>query len=139
MAGKRTHRSAEEELLIKEAGFDPSIGMRSVPNVPNNHVPGIYFAAAVGANLIKIGTLVDNSKVQRRLDVLQPGCPYQLQHLFTLAPANRLDGARLHKVFEEYSVRNGWFKCKGRLKGYLQYAAFDPEGARCRMLSQLLY
>ena len=135
---KKTHMSSEELLLIKEAGFDTGVGLNLYSDDVDGRDGGVYFLTAVGAGMVKIGTVVDISNVQKRIDLLQAGCPYLLKHQFTLSPAGRMEESRLHKMFAEYLIRGEWYWCKGRLKAYLQHAAFDPVAARQRMLLQLI-
>lgn len=89
--------------------------------------PVVYFALAVGGNLIKIGTVVDAGRVAKRMALLQPGCPYDLKVLLVLAGFGRREEVRLHRLYAPYCFRGEWFRCEGELKALLQMA--HVEGA----------
>ncbi|QFT81174.1 hypothetical protein FIU89_11190 [Roseovarius sp. THAF27] len=129
--------SAEELLLLQEAGFDERDGTRAVVANQVSQVSGIYFLSAAGANLIKIGFVQNIDKIARRVDALQAGCPYALVNVFVARGASRREEWRAHRLFEEYRFRAEWFRCDGRLKSFLQFAVAYPDEASRRLRLQL--
>lgn len=100
--------------------------------------PAVYFALAVGGNLIKIGTVADIRLVQRRMELLQPGCPYALKVLLIVPGCGRQEEVRLHRLYRPYKFRSEWFRCEGRLKTMLQIAAVEgDDAAMCVLFSQI--
>ncbi|MBL9048482.1 MAG: GIY-YIG nuclease family protein, partial [Tabrizicola sp.] len=88
-------------------------------------VPVVYFALAVGGNLVKIGTVVGAERVEKRMALLQPGCPYDLKVLLVLPEFGRREEVRLHRLYAAYCHRGEWFRCEGDLKAMLQTAHVD--------------
>lgn len=99
--------------------------------------PGIYFFAAAGINLIKIGYVRKSRCALERLHHLQPGCPYRLQLLFVLSGVGRREESRFHKLFAEYNHEREWFRCEGRLKEMMQLAMAAPDRAVTEFLDYL--
>ena len=98
------------------------------------HVPVVYFALAVGANLIKIGTVVGAHRVEKRMELLQPGCPFDLKVLLIAPGFGRREEARIHRAFAGQWHRGEWFRCEGRLKEVLQLACIEGADAACARL-----
>lgn len=114
-------------LAGKDLGADAAInrGTRSatrIEAVPERTpgVPVVYFALAVGANLVKIGTVVDARRVQKRMELLQPGCPFDLKVMLVLPGFGRREEARLHRLYAAQALPAEWFRCDGELKELLQ-------------------
>jgi hypothetical protein len=121
-------------LAGKEHGADRDLGqdtrtarVYSPAPAPSQSVPVVYFALAVGGNLIKIGTVVDAGRVAKRMALLQPGCPYDLKVLLVLPGFGRREEVQLHRLYAPYCFRGEWFRCEGELKAMLQIA--HVEGA----------
>lgn len=87
-----------------------------------NPVPCVYMVEAVGADLIKIGTVRDANNLQRRLQNIQAGCPYDLRIVYVFFDRGRLDESRLHKRFDAFRFRSEWFKCEGDVKEFADAA-----------------
>jgi hypothetical protein len=96
--------------------------------------PVVYFALAVGANMVKIGTVVEEARVARRMDLLQPGCPYELKVLLILPGFGRREEAKLHRLFAAQAFRGEWFRCDGALKELLQLAHVEGKEAAISLL-----
>ena len=107
--------------------------------VRHDPVQAVYFALAVGGNMIKIGMVADVDYVQRRMELLQPGCPYDLKVLLVVPSFGRREEARLHRIYAEYQFRSEWFRCDGRLKTLLQIAAADGQVAARDHLVMILF
>lgn len=116
-------------LAGKHHGADRGLGpdartsrviTQSAPNAAQ--VPVVYFALAVGGNLVKIGTVVGAERVEKRMAMLQPGCPYDLKVLLVLPGYGRREEARLHRLFAAQAFRSEWFRCDGELKELLLVA-----------------
>lgn len=101
--------------------------------------PGLYFFAAAGVNLIKIGYVHKSRRALDRLNALQPGCPYRLQLLFVLSGVGRLEESRFHKLFAEYNHEREWFRCEGKLKEMMQLAIAAPDLAATEFLDYLRF
>lgn len=119
-------------LQGKHHGADRDLGhdtrtarVYSPATTPSSAVPVVYFALAVGANLVKIGTVVGADRVAKRMALLQPGCPYDLKVLLVLPCFGRREEVRLHRLYAAYCHRGEWFRCEGDLKAMLQTAHVD--------------
>lgn len=112
---------------------------RIIKKEKSDEDPGLYFFAAAGINLIKIGYVRKSRCVLERLNTLQPGCPYRLQLLFVLAGAGRLEESRFHKLFAEYNHEREWFRCEGKLKEMMQLAIAAPDLAATEFLDYLRF
>jgi hypothetical protein len=110
---------------------------RIIKKEPIDDVPGVYFFAAAGVNLIKIGYVRKSRCAIERLHALQPGCPYRLHLLFVLSGVTRLDESRLHKLFAEYNHDREWFRCEGKLKEIMQLAIAMPDMAATEFMDYL--
>lgn len=122
-------------------GFDApdeseKVGTRRTAIVPRQCVSGVYFLGAGGADLVKIGTVLDVAKVALRIDTLQAGCPYPLVLLFVVAPAGRHEESRMHRWFKSEHFRGEWYRYQGALAGFLGRALLDPVSARDEALAR---
>lgn len=108
-----------------------SLRWRAMPTEPYLTAPwneypngkrGIYFIAAEGTNLIKIGYAKD---VYSRLGTIGAGCPYPMRVL-TVIPGAIEDEHRLHLRFKEYNFHHEWFRLEGELLAFV-----DELLARC--------
>ena len=116
-------------LQGKQHGADRDLGedtrtarVYSPANTPSRVVPVVYFALAVGSNLVKIGTVVSAGRLDKRMAILQPGCPYDLKVLLVLPGFGRREEVRLHRLYAAQCFRGEWFRCDGALKDLLQVA-----------------
>lgn len=76
---------------------------------------GIYFVAAEGTDLVKIGYAID---VSSRINAISAGCPYPMRVLAVI-PGEIPDEHKLHRRFRMYHVHNEWFRIDGDLRSYL--------------------
>ena len=116
----------------RSPGADQLIGRESrtariwsQDNAKAETIPLVYFALAVGGNLIKIGTVAGEHRLDQRMALLQPGCPYELKVLLALPGFGRREEARLHRLYAAHVFRGEWFWCEGELKALLQLAHVD--------------
>ena len=106
------------------------VGVRRTTIAPRQCVSGVYFLGAGGADLVKIGTVIDAEKVTFRINTLQAGCPYPLVLLFMIMPAGRHEESRMHRWFKTEHFRGEWYRYRGALAGFLDYALRDPAAAK---------
>lgn len=89
----------------------------------------IYFIGAMGADLVKIGWVLDLEKIDARLDRMRIDCPYPVMPLLTVGPASRVEEARIHKHFLKQHFHGEWFRFEGTLRNLLELGARDEQAA----------
>jgi hypothetical protein len=77
----------------------------------------IYFARAGDTNRIKIGCTID---VDKRLRVLQTGCPEVLRVLLILPRGDYQIETKLHKQFAKRRIQGEWFEYAPEIAYFIQ-------------------
>lgn len=103
---------------------------------PRVSVQGVYFIGACGADMVKIGTIVDIGTIEGRLSRLQTGCPYPLMLLFIISPAGRREESKMHRWFAAEHFRGEWYRYRGELKEFLTLSQREPQQALRRALDR---
>lgn len=120
-------------LFVPDEGMDASIGSsasigRRYTKVAADQKGGaVYVMSTVGGPFAKIGWVKHRNKVEDRRDLIQVGCPYQLQIVATLEVESRRAETVLHKAFVDQHFRGEWFRREGRLLRFIQVTAAYPE------------
>ena len=123
---KRTMSS--EQIMLANEGVTDS-GRRRHPIINASADPAVYFIRTIGAEFLKIGTVLRADTIQQRMALVQTGCPYEL-HLEMLIPgAGRHDERRLHKVFDKSRVRAEWFRIEGVIQEVIVLSKVDHAAA----------
>lgn len=124
-------------MIERQQGFDrKSERTRTKHEViksRDNRRSGLYFVAAAGANLVKIGWVQRLDKIDVRLQRMQTDCPYPVVLLFAMGPATREHEWRVHKRFETQRWHGEWFKVEGPLDDFLHIAAQDADDAKAKL------
>ena len=123
---KRTANGAEHEMLKREGESRLGRIIQASPTYGQAD-PAVYFLRTAGAGFLKIGTLLRLSALQRRIDVVQTGCPYEVKLLYTLNGAGRHEEYRLHKAFDALRARAEWFRIEGELLQLVSMAEKEPD------------
>ena len=76
----------------------------------------VYFLYNNNKNAVKIGSANDP---QERVKGIQSANLDSLELIMTEKGGQKRE-LELHKMFEEYFIRNEWFSCVGRLKKYVK-------------------
>jgi hypothetical protein len=90
------------------------------------YVGWVYFIRYSNGGDVKIGYSGDDP--QRRLKILQTGCPDELT-LIGVQRGTKGDEAELHERFAEYRKRGEWFRWNEKLAGYIARFTTDPVSA----------
>ncbi len=135
---KKTHQSAEDDMIEREGAQPISTGQRSVVRAAADSVSAVYFLAAVGTNLIKIGTILDARKIGDRINTLQAGCPFDLKLIFMLHGAGRSHERKLHARFARCHARGEWFRREEALEAFLDYSTHHVSEASRKIMVAML-
>lgn len=138
MDGRWTKRSrgAEHELLVKEGVS--KVARRMVPAEAVAIDPAIYLLRTVGADFVKVGTLLRVRALQHRLELIQTGCPFPVRLVLVVIGAGRQEEVRLHETFAPLRAHGEWFRIEGAMAAILQLAASDPDAAIALLWSEIL-
>lgn len=101
----------------------------SPPAPKGDHQPCVYFVEAKGVDLVKIGTIIRVSTIQKRIEALQTGCPYELRLAMIVDGGGRREEHRYHKALDHLRFRNEWFRREGVLADMLDAAKVDEKTA----------
>lgn len=120
-------------LFVPDDGMDARIdddsrtGRRITSVVTDPVGGGIYVMSTIGAPFAKIGWVKFLDKVERRMDVIQTGCPYKLQVVAKIAVESRRAETLVHKAFADQHFRGEWFRREGQVRRFVQLAVAFPE------------
>ncbi len=110
-----------EQILLRESAlpedddepFNSEADVVQDGFIPSGQV--VYFLQAQTGGPIKIGWSTD---VKRRLDALQPGCPYPLSILLCVR-GTLFDEQLLHRKFARFRLHGEWFEPAEALLNYI--------------------
>lgn len=81
---------------------------------------GVYFIQAGRNGLVKIGWCKDIYP-EKRMSVLQIGCPETLEIVYSIHPCSRTFEGFLHKEFRKDRVRGEWFTYSQEIKEFIRW------------------